>query len=201
MKTRNDNILARLKGREWGGMPAQEYLLMRLDGEDGEPAWTLEVAAKAVAKKLKAAVSIQTLSRWRKRMKEERRHSENFEAMIEATVSHLAKQSARGVSIDDMVDAQITMMIGRVYAEDGVAEAIKFMGACTALKRALTADREQKQGVREYEESVQALKHRIEVLTMELKARGYDPAALDELNRRTVAEIDAVILGNKGLAR
>lgn len=189
--------MARLKGRVWEGEDATEYLFTRLMGEDGEPAWTLAEAAKAVSKKLKVKVGETTVSKWRKGQERQRKEAEDYDALIESTTNQLAKHAESGIDLDQVVDAQILIMIAQVRAESGIEEAIKFINSLTALKRAMTSDREQKQGVREYEESVEKLKARVALLSRELKLRGFDPAALDELNKRTVEEIDATIRANR----
>lgn len=196
MKTRPENRLALLKGRVWNGEPAADYLLARLDGEDGEPPWSLREAAKHVTKKLRVKVSEHMLSKWRKREVQLRRDAEAHEALIEASVAALAKQAESGVALGDLVDAQVVLLIAKVYAEEGAEEATKFINSLTAFKRALTADRDSKQGIREYEESTANLRATIERLTQELKVRGYDPAALDALNQQVVGAVDAMILAH-----
>lgn len=171
--------------------------MMRLEGEDGEPPWSLTEAAKKVSAKLRTKVSEQMLSRWRKAQVKERRERENFEALISSTTEQLAQHAEAGIKLEEVVDAQILMLIARVHAEEGTEECVKFVGSMTSLKRAITTDRDSKQGIREYEESVGVLRKRIEHLSAELKARGFDPAALDELNKRTVEEIDAMVLSQK----
>lgn len=194
MKTRSDNILARLKGRSWEGQPASDYLLVRLEGEDGEPAWSLAEAARRVGRKLKTRVAESTVSKWRKQQIRMRRDAEAHEAVLEASVEALARQAQSGLPLEDFVDGQIILLIARVYSQEGVEEASDFVRSLTALKRAVTADRDSRQGIREYEESVAHLNETIGALRAELKRQGGDPDKLDEINQRTVAAIDAVIL-------
>lgn len=185
--------MARLKGRVWNGEAATDYLMARLDGEDGEAPWTLAEAAKRVSTKLRVKVSEQTVSKWRKRVERERREADNYEALIESSVRTLAQHAESGLQLDELVDAQIVLLIAKVHSEEGVEEAGKFINSMTALKRAITSDRDSKQGIREYDESVVNLKATIERLTAELKRLGYDPAAVDAMNARTVEEIDKVL--------
>ncbi len=98
--------MARLKGRVWNGMPATDFLLIRLDGEDGEPAWTLREAAARVSKKIGVPVSEAIVSAWGKAQRAERRNAANVEMMIEATAARLAEHAASGLSLDDMVTAR-----------------------------------------------------------------------------------------------
>lgn len=189
--------MAPLKGRTWGGMPAVEYLYARLEAEDGEPAWNLGVAAKEVSKKLRMKVLESTISKWLKNQKRERREAENFEALVESTVAQLAKHAESGLVLEDVVDAQILILIARVHAEDGIEEATKFVNSLTGLKRAITSDRDSKQGIREYEESTAKLRATIERLTLDLKARGADPAALDDFNKQVVTAVDSMILAQR----
>jgi uncharacterized small protein (DUF1192 family) len=188
--------MAMLKGKTWMGMPATDYLYMRLEGEDGEAPWTLAKAAKECSKKLRVPISEHVVSKWRKRIERDVKNAEQYELLVESTVNQLARHAESGLHLDELVDAQIVMMIAKVHSEEGIEDATKFIREMTALKRAITSDREQKQGVREYEESVATLKGRIELLIAELKAKGFDPAALDDLNRRTVAEIDEMVRKN-----
>lgn len=179
-------------------MNAVEYLLIRLDGEDGEAPWSLKQGAKECTKKLKVAISEQMLSKWRTNEVRERRAEADVASMIEGSIRTLAQQAESGVPLEELVDAQIVQTIGKVYVEDGVDAALEVIKAFTSLKRSITADRDSRQGVRAYEESTANLRATIDRLTLELKVRGYDPAALDELNKQVVGEVDKMILANKG---
>lgn len=191
-------MLARLRGRQWGKMDAEEYLYIRMEGLDGAAPWSLAEAAKQVKKKLRVSIGETTMSKWRSRQARLRREEEDYEALRETTLTRLGKYIEDGVDLADMIDVQILLMVAQVHNNGGAAEAIKYINALTSLKRAMTSERAQRQAVVEYEESVERLKEKIDVLTAELKSRGFDAATLDELNKRTVAEIDKVILGHQG---
>lgn len=193
LKTRSDNSLARLKGLTWQGQPAVEYLYARLEGEDGEAPWTLAKGAKEVSKKLRIKVSEQTLSKWHSKQIKAAQEAERYEDLVEATTRQLAKQAESGLALKDVVDAQVVLTIGTVYANEGVDEAVKFIRAMTELKRAITAENSQSLDVSKYTESTEKLKAHIEVLTKRLKLLGSDSAELDSLNKRTVDEVDAMI--------
>ena len=194
MKTRFDNLLARLKGRTWNGLPAEEYLYIRLQGEDGEAPWLGSEAAKLVSKKLKVRVTEQVISKWLKRQVSDRRHAENYELMLTTTLSFIAERSEMALDLGDMVDAQIVMMIGRIHSEDGAEEAIKATTAFTKLKQAITAELLRKQRVREFEESVDKLKAKIESLCKQLKKAGGSAEEIDKFNHAAVKAVDDTIL-------
>lgn len=198
-KTRPESRLARLKGRVWGGMPAEEYLLIRLDGEDGEKPWTNREAADKVAKKIGGPkLSEQTISRWATAKRREVKAEQQYQDMLDASVSALARQAESGLSVDDLTGAQIILTIGKVHDQEGVDQALEVIKAFTALKRANTADRDSRQSIREYEESVAHLKETIEALRFELKRQGGDPDKVNQLNTKTVKAIDRVILAGRG---
>lgn len=189
--------MARLKGRTWGGMPAADFVLSRLDGEDGEQPWSLRHAAKEVSRRLKIPITEVMLSRWRKETLRARDSEADMAAMIEGSIRALAQQAESGVSLEELVDAQIVQTIAKVYADDGVEAALDTIKAFAGLKRSITADRDSRQGIREYEESVGNLKEIINQLRTELKRQGGDPDKVNTLNTKAVAAIDAVILAGK----
>lgn len=191
IKPRSDNRMIALRGRTWNGEDAVTYLYNRLTGEDGEKPWSAEEAAKRVTGKLRVRITDRTISKWLKSENQLRRAKDNFEAVTQATLEFLTNQDAKNLA--QMVDTQIVLMIGRIHMEDGTEEAIDAVRAFTALRKTMIDEGKLEQQKVEYQESVKALRARIDALTSELKARGFDPAALDELNKRTVSEIDEMI--------
>jgi hypothetical protein len=181
----------------WQGQPAVEYLHARLEGEDGEDPWTLAKGAKEVSRKLRIKVSEQTLSKWHTKSMRAMQERERYEDLVEVTTVQLAKQAETGLALKDVVDAQVVLTIGKVYANEGVDEAVKFIRAMTDLKRSITAENNQTLELTKYRESTEALRATIDRLTLELKSRGYDPAALDELNKQVVGEVDKMILSHR----
>jgi hypothetical protein len=164
-----------------------------MEGEDGEPAWTLARAAKECSKKLRVPISEHVVSKWRTKMEKLVKTDEQFGLLVETTVEQLAKQAQSGVNLAEVVDVQIMMMIAKVHSDEGIAAATKFIRELTGLKRAIVAEREQAQGVIEYQESVEKLKKQLARLVTEMKAKGHNVETLDEINKRTVEKVDEML--------
>lgn len=167
-------------------------------GEDGEAPWTGKEGAAQVSKKLKVPVSESVVSKWLKKEISNRRHAENYETMLATTMEFVAERAESTLDITDLVDGQIVMMISRIHNEDGSEEAIKATAAFTKLKQAITADQLLKQRVREYDESVEKLKARIDALCAALKKSGGSEDQIDKFNLAAVQAVDEQ-LGRGGL--
>lgn len=182
-----------LKGRTWNGEPAPGYLFDRLTGEDGEAPWSGEEAAKKVSAKLKVRITPQTISKWLKSEHANRRAMENYEVVQRTTLEFLSENGEKALDLDRIVNVQMVLMIGRIHSEDGAEEAIKAMSAFTKLKQAMTAERQLSQRTKEYEESVEKLKLRIDALCKALKKSGGSSEKIDEMNLAAVAAVDELI--------
>jgi hypothetical protein len=192
-KPRIDDALAKLAKRMVGGEPAGVYLFRQLGGEDGDANWTYDQGAEWASKRLGVRVGRNAVFNWFQKRAAVEAQERYFAIATEVEMNYLEKNP----HVDPVVlaNATIAASLAQIITKEDPEIAVKVINAMTSLKKAWTDEARLEQRVKEYEESVGRLKGRIDLLTQELKTRGFDPAALDELNKRTVSEIDDIIRG------
>ena len=198
LKTRPNDRLALLKGKTWNKMPAEEYLFMRLEGDDGEPPWSLEEAAAAVRRKLKKGVSESTISRWLIKQKRAIRIKEDIEAMEQRNLEFLTERPEALDNIENIVDFQIYSLLERVHEDEGAEAVAKVINALAGLKKIKLDERKLDQREKEWEERTEKMKSEILRLHKALKKLGLKDRDLDKLNKDTTSAIDKIVASNSG---
>lgn len=196
LKPRPSDKLANLRGKTWGKMDAEEYLWIRLQGEDGEPAWSGQNAAKRCSAKLRTRITGQMISKWLQKEARRRRMREEVDQMYATTLEFFAERPDASSEMDQVVDCQIVALLARIHAEEGAEETVKAINALTSLKKAITDDRKLRQRATEWEERTEKLKAELEALRKKVNkpGRGEDTGNhMDEV----IAVVDRVM----GLAR
>lgn len=196
MKPRSDSKLTGLKGRQWNGEPAADYLYDRLMGEDGEQPWSVEVAAKEVTKRLRRPISASGIRRWLKAEHARRRAADNMEILQRSTLEFLSEHGSSLENLDRTITAQVVLMTARIHSEDGAEEAVKAMNAFTQLLKTLTDKEKLQQRIKEHDERVAKLKSELEALRNKLNKGGTTGDAGKHLDQ-VVALVDRVM----GLSR
>lgn len=195
-KTYSNNILANLRGRTWEGESAEAYLYKRLEGEDGEPAWTLDEAAKRLTKKLRRKVSPQIVSRWLKEEKAKKRAQDDYEFVLNTTLAFYQDRGSSVTELEQIADCTVVQMIARTLKEEGVEEAVKVINAMTSFLNALTNRSALRQRSTEWSERTEKLKAELEALRKKLNKPGGSTNPSDHMDQ-VIGLVDQVM----GLAR
>lgn len=195
MRKKRTGTLTALRGRQWHGRDAEDYLYERLQGCDGEEAWTLEKAGEEVAKKIgsKKPINVSSISHWHSRQRLLREQERNLKITNEALL-RFATDGGKEVDLEDLADALLTNMLAEIYRREDVEQAIDVTKALTSLTKALTEKNKLAQRAKEHEESIAKLKARLAKAHEALKKHGLTQEQVNELNEATVSAIDEEIL-------
>jgi hypothetical protein len=195
-KTYATNILAQLRGRKWNGEDAEVYLYTRLEGEDGEPAWTLEEASKRLQGKLRRRVIPSVISKWLKEERAKRRAKDDYEFVLNATLAFFKDRGSSVTELEQIADCTVVQMIARTLKEEGVEEAVKVINAMTSFLNALTNRSALRQRSTEWTERTEKLKGELEALRKKLNKPGGSTNPSDHMDQ-VIGLVDQVM----GLAR
>jgi uncharacterized small protein (DUF1192 family) len=195
-KTNVNNILANLKGRKWNGRDAAEYLYDRLEGEDGEPAWSLAEASRRLQGKLRRRVTDSVISKWLKEEKAKRRARDDYEFVLNSTLAFFKDRESSLTELEQIADCTVVQMIARTLKEEGVEEAVKVINAMTSFLNALTNRSALRQRSTEWTERTAKLKAELEALRKKLNKPGGSTNPSDHIDQ-VVGLVDQVM----GLAR